>query len=180
MKSIISGVNRPIITDIKLQKKERDKDDLINIMYRLQKERSIYSIPVISKVQIYKRGKYEYTYSLSDFKKIISDKIVTISSNEILLYVRIFNNSNYEFGEVMNIDSTEYDFSFNKVNKSEPDYYMKLKNKGIKKHRLLLKDDYNNDIQYMKIAIDCPNNDNLIKNSVTNCRKYIDISIDKK
>eukprot|EP00833_Pecoramyces_ruminatium_P006166 jgi/Orpsp1_1/1180198/evm.model.c7180000072480.1 len=129
----------------------------------------VHTVPVISKIQLFKKDTYDYTYSLSSFTKITSDKTIVIPSNGILLYVLIYEKNNYQISEVINIGSGECNFSFEGSTLSLPYYYKLINNKIINEdHWVYLMDNNNFDIQYLEILIKNRNSNSLVRNNINN------------
>lgn len=137
-----------------------------------------HTIPVISKIQIYKKNIYNYTYSLSSFTKVTCDRTIPIPSNEILLYIHS-HNAKYTVSEVINKGNNERNFYFKSVTTSTPFYYKIIDDKTITgNHYVNLKDNNDNIIQYIPIKTSFINHSSkLIRNGICNYRKYIDISL---
>lgn len=201
------GLKDPVITYLKLSKKIRDKDDQINILNRkievLEKKNKELTaelesnqklllsppsypstvpsntVPVISKIQIYEKGKYNYIYALSSFTKVNknNNRTINIPSKKVLFYVCFYDNGSYVISELVNTGNFGCEFEFKVATTTlYPSYYKLIDDKFITRdHWVYLLDDDNHDIQFMKVFTKFKNSKGLVRNGIINYCQYIDI-----
>lgn len=114
IKNKILGFKKLFSADIQLQKKERDKDELIDILYKTlkEKEKEIqFNRRIDINYIILSRGSENYTINLSDFNLLDQSNVTTIEgkeSNNVIFYLKSKqSNVNDKFSFISQVNHPE-------------------------------------------------------------------------